>query len=108
LLAFRVFFEIGRENGSPFGRMIAMLHVKRAPEVIEAFIEMCSSSSKPNSYQNCKIYKILKNLLLEMGDVESNDGNGKHTLVPQMKQADSSERPLKHTAGKAICVCAAH
>lgn len=76
-------------DGEAIGKIVIMLDYKRTPDLIQHFIDLCRSS-----YKGCKVYKIIKDLLIETGDIEANDGSGQvpenfRPIFPTSKSNDT-------------------
>lgn len=60
--------EFQRE-GQPFGKVVILIVIKKAPLVCGRFLKLCSDPKR--SYQNCIVYKIISGLYMEAGDIEN-------------------------------------
>lgn len=52
-----------------------MINNRCETSVVNNFINLCKSAR--DGYKNCKVYKIIKDLLMESGDTDYNDGSDK-------------------------------
>lgn len=68
---FRVFFTFHFANLGEIGRIDVMMDSKYEPEIVNHFIQRCVTKS--DGYQGQKICKIIKGLLMEIGDGNTED-----------------------------------
>lgn len=59
-----------------------MLSCSNEPEIVEKFIELCSNRNKNDCYKGCKVHKIIKDLLIESGDVHEGFNMNRIELFP--------------------------
>lgn len=86
--------DFSLEDGETIGKVVIMLDSKKAHDLVKHFIELCLSC-----YNGCKVYKIIKNLLIETGDIEANDGSGQRpkNLCPIFPSSKSNDTQLLGT-----------
>lgn len=66
---FRIFFNFHSDNCENIGKINIMINCKQEPEIVNFILKMCCNGS--DGYRGRKVYKIVKNLFIEAGDVEA-------------------------------------
>lgn len=81
-----VFLEVS-VNGYNIGRIYIELFADTAPKTSENFRQFCTgeklSSNKPVGYKNCSFHRVIKDFMLQGGDILNNNGTGSISIYGQ-------------------------
>ncbi|KAL9658429.1 hypothetical protein ABK040_005973 [Willaertia magna] len=97
----RCFLEVEVEGKTPLGRMVIQLFRDKCPTICKNFIECCKGN-----FKNTKVLTIIKKLLIQGGDYETNNGTGGKLAVEYDKESyPPDDEDYFHECDEPYLVC---
>lgn len=96
-----VFFDVSI-GGQPAGRIRMELYKAQVPRTVDNFRQLCTGETKRNNaplgYKGVKFHRVIKEFMIQGGDLVKGDGTGRACIYPGDRFDDEpAGLKLKHT-----------
>jgi len=91
----KVYFDISSE-GKKLGTIVIGLFGKVVPKTVSNFVAFAGEGYQGKKYENSKFHRVIRDFMIQGGDVESMDGSGSISISGDKYFPDENFH-LKHT-----------